>query len=82
MSRDTNSNNISRPRLTVQELSLELFRAIASGIYIEDVRNLIDRGADVNTADSNDLTPLCLACLQNNTGSDRYSKLYEWLIER
>ena len=58
MSRNTNSNNIIEPNntgradLTPQELILlsrDLFYAVTTRLPIEDIRNLIDRGADVNT---------------------------------
>ncbi|NDB83602.1 MAG: hypothetical protein EB127_12895 [Alphaproteobacteria bacterium] len=59
MSKDTNS---TRANLGQALLSLELFKSVITREPIEYIKNLIDRGADVNITLNNGDTPLYEVC--------------------
>ena len=66
MSKDTTTDNITRPNFTPQELVVELIKGVVTRAPIEEIRNLIKLGADVNTAGNQSTKPLYAACMQKN----------------
>jgi ankyrin repeat protein len=61
MSRNTNLGG-----LTPEKLGFQLLDATSRSAPIEEIRYLIDLGADVNIRNNNNKTPLHRACYRNN----------------